>query len=210
MEDLKSIPAVKLRRMIFDVAQPELLRANNPSIDSIPAFVDLTNRQLTYIFLAFDFNTPLRTINPKDRKQTAAILAGYKMQKDGKRGDKNMRMVVAGEVDPVERGIESFRAIQGDQDRDTLDAFDHQMEQFRVALRSDPIGGTAQQIKADREIRLKIQKELVSLSRLRKDLIRELDIKELSEDQEDDNVKKLCTLDRVNQEIIDQMNKNHE
>jgi len=204
---LGEAPPAQLRKMILDVSDVDKIKENNPWIGAYDQLKDLTNRQLLYIALAHDYHTPLRTLNVIERKQKAAVLAGYRMEKSGKRLDKNARDVTDGKNDAIEAGIYAYIASLGDQDRETLEAFDTQIQYFREALTERPSGANATERKQENDIRLKITKDLVVLVKLRKELIKELDIKELAGEEEDDTLKQLSTLDRVNMEKIAAMDK---
>lgn len=98
---------------------------DNPEFKAIPELACLTERQLRYVMLVDWYQSPLRLLPPDERKMRAALLAGYKLEKDGKRLDVNGRNIVEGKVATVERARRVLSDIQYDYERELLIAIDN-------------------------------------------------------------------------------------
>lgn len=111
----------------------------NPGLLAIPAYADLTPMQMFYVILAADsaYDNPLKTLPEKQRKEKAAIIAGYGMEADGKRPAKNTRDLIAGKVESVEKAITEYRANQYDEDKANLEATNFQIQEVREFLTKD-------------------------------------------------------------------------
>jgi hypothetical protein len=103
---------------------------DNPEFLSIEEFARLTERQMRYVMLVDWYGSPLRLMKPEDRRYRAAVMAGYKLEKDGKRLDMNGRNLIDGKVQSVEAARKVLTSIQYDAERDLLSAIDNQIRQI--------------------------------------------------------------------------------
>lgn len=116
----------------------------NPGLRVVPAFKDLTDMQMKYICLVCDpsHDNPVRTLQGKTKREKAAVLAGYKLETDGKRLAKQGREIVDGKNRNIEAGIVNFKALHYDEKTDTYESINNQIGQIRDFLKSkqeDPI-----------------------------------------------------------------------
>lgn len=117
--------------MLFKVEAGKSTFELNPGLKAIPEFERLTERQLTYVILATDFKSPFRKLTSDDRKLQAALIAGYKMEPDGKRPDTNTRNLIAGKTTNVEAAIKRYKELQRDEDYETLISLNKLISQIR-------------------------------------------------------------------------------
>ena len=103
---------------------------DNPELRVIPAFSKLTDRQMKYVMLVDWYKSPIRLMEREQRKHKAALLAGYKLEKDGTRPDMNMRNLIAGKVNTIEAALREMREIQHDDEKDIIEAFDTQVDEI--------------------------------------------------------------------------------
>ncbi|MBU6390914.1 MAG: hypothetical protein KGJ87_08840 [Planctomycetota bacterium] len=75
---------------------------------------------MAYVTLVSDYKSPFRKRKLEDKKYLAAMAAGYKLEKDGKRPDINTRNLMAGKVGNVIAAIKKYNEIQYDEDFETL------------------------------------------------------------------------------------------
>lgn len=107
--------------MLFKVEKGKSIFELNPELKAVTAFAELTDRQMAYVVLVADYKTPFRKISLEDKKYHAAIEAGFKLEKDGKRLDMNARNLIAGKVPSVEAAIQYYReTLQKDEDYESL------------------------------------------------------------------------------------------
>lgn len=111
----------------------------NPGALAIEDFKNLTPQQFTFVCLIADtdYDNPLKTLPEQLRREKAVKVAGYGMESDGKRFDKNARNMINGKVETVEKAIITYRDNQFDEDKAALEAVDKQIEEARKLMRSD-------------------------------------------------------------------------
>lgn len=103
---------------------------DNPEFKIIPEFANLTDRQMKYVMLVEWHGTPLRRMKKDDRKYKAALMAGYKLEKDGSRPDMNMRNLLAGKVATIEAALREMKSLQHDSEQEIMEAFDTQIDEI--------------------------------------------------------------------------------
>lgn len=96
----------------------------NPEASAIDEFVKCTSRQMDAVALYADYESPFKTKPDRDRRELAAKTAGYPLESDGKRLDKNGRSFVDGGVASMEKAIVKYRDIQYDENKSILEAYD--------------------------------------------------------------------------------------
>ena len=107
----------------------------NDGLKAIREFAALTDRQFTAVALYTDYDSPIRKLPDLQRKEQAAIIAGYPME--GKRVDKNGRNFVDGKVGSMEKAIKKYKEIQYDRDRETLAGIDRQIHEIMEIVKED-------------------------------------------------------------------------
>ena len=156
--------------MIYKVTQKDI-RETNDNIDAIAAFAVCTSRELKYVFLTYDFDTPFRQLNFEDRRLKAALEAGYRMEKTRDYPDKTTRKVLNGGYPKVEDAIMAFKGLRRDVDRETLDSYNTQLEQF-IEYSKQP-----KESHKDWEVAMKINKGIFELLKLRNEIIETWDLR---------------------------------
>ncbi len=106
--------------MLFKIIRDKTVSELNPEILVIEEFANLTDRQLKYTILSTDYKSPFRKLTKEDKKFRAALEAGYKLEKGGKRLDMNGRNIVQGKNPEVEKAIKKYKILQKDEDYETL------------------------------------------------------------------------------------------
>jgi hypothetical protein len=178
--------------MLFKISKKPLIE-ENPELKAIPEFADLSDRQLRYIFLVYDYKTPLRQMPLEKRKEEAAKTVGYKYEADGKRLDRNARNLIAGKVVSVENAIIKFLNIQRDEDRESLMAIDSQITQIKDFIKKP--GKEAGEL----EKSVKLAKELPALYEVRNQLKAILNLREEEKEQQPEEFKReLSAIDKFN------------
>lgn len=109
----------------------------NDGLKAIREFAALTDRQFTAVALYTDYDSPIRKLPDLQRKEQAAIIAGYPLE--GKRVDKNGRNFVDGKVGSMEKAIKKYKEIQYDRDRETLAGMDRQIHEIMEIVKEDKI-----------------------------------------------------------------------
>lgn len=103
----------------------------NPGARAIPEFSTLTSNQMFAVTLIADrdYDSPLRTLSEKVRREKAVLIAGYKREPDGKRPDKNARNIIDGKVESVEAAIKKYYEIQYDEEKAILSSLNTQIKE---------------------------------------------------------------------------------
>lgn len=123
--------------MLFRVEASKDTFELNPGLKAIPEFEKLTERQITYVILSTDYKSPFRKLTPDERKHQSALIAGYKLDKEGKRFDTNGKNLLQGKVPSIEAAIKRYKELQRDEDYETLVALNTLIGQIRE-LNSKP------------------------------------------------------------------------
>jgi len=181
--------------MLFKISSDDI-RKDNSNINAIPAFEGLTSMQLKYIFLTYDFDSPLKQLSLADRKEQACENAGYKRE-SVKRMDKNARAMMSGKVATVEKAIPVFKAMLRDIDREALEAYDINLENYMAQMKLKPT------TKEEWDINTKITAQYEKLIIGRKRIIENLNLRaDYMEDEESIEEQELSSLDRHNEKKI--------
>jgi len=187
--------------MFYLITQDDI-RKDNPSIDAIPEFAKCNDRELKYVVLTYDYDSPYKKLKFADKQKRAAIAAGYKKELNRDILDRNARITTTGSNPKVQAAIRAFKDIQRDINKDILNAYDNQIEQF-IQKTAEP-----KETDSDWKLALAITKALPALLKSRKEILEILEMREDDERDESINqVVELSTLDKHNQEIIDKRGK---
>jgi hypothetical protein len=174
--------------MLFKITERDI-REDNDNIDAIPAFRPLTSKQLKYIFLVYDFDTPLKQLSLMDRKEQAAENAGYKRE-NAKRMAKNAREMMNGKVKTVEAAIPVFKSMLRDIDREALEAYDTNLENYMEQMRKKPTS------KEEWDINTKVTAQYEKLIIGRKRIVDNLNLRADFTEEEEVDDGGLSTLDK--------------
>lgn len=160
--------------MLFKVIKGKDVFEINPELKAVEEFAELTERQMTYVILAFDYKTPFRKLEWQKRKEQAALEAGYKLEKGGKRLDINGRNVVEGKNAGIEKARKRYNIIQRDEDYETLLGLSKLITDIR------DLNAKPQKELQELEKAVKFSKDLPALMKAKKELE---DILEMREDE---------------------------
>jgi len=125
--------------MLFKLIHDKDTHELNPGAQAIKELAELTNGQFFFVCLVADtdYDNPLRTLPEKARREKAARIAGYTgVEKDG-RPDKNVRNLINGKVEAVEKAITWYREHQFDEDKAALAAINRQITEAREMMEMD-------------------------------------------------------------------------
>lgn len=121
--------------MVFKVEKDKDFFESNPTVAAFEWFPKCSSREAKWICLVFDYKTPLRNIPMDQRKEVAAKMSGFLMEKDTGRPDKNARNVIAGKIEKVNKAIEELMEIQYDEEQEMLIAYKEQISQALELLK---------------------------------------------------------------------------
>lgn len=111
----------------------------NPGLRAVKEYDILEPRQMFFVLLVCDTarDSPIKTLSGKARRESAAKIAGYHLEADGKRLDKNGRDTVAGKKVTVEAAIEKFKELHYNTVQHSIEALRKQIAEIQDFLESD-------------------------------------------------------------------------
>lgn len=114
----------------------------NPGLRAVPSFNEMTDMQMKFICLMCDpsNDNPVRTLEGKNKRTKAAILAGYKLESDNKRLQQNGRDIVNGKNKTIEEGFKQFNDLHYNEKLDTYESLAVQIAEIRDFLKSKKMG----------------------------------------------------------------------
>ena len=184
--------------MLFKVDLDKSVKELNTSIDTIPEFQKISDRNLKYIFLVYDYDTPYKQLPIGQRKEKVALTVGFRLEKGRNIFDKNARDIMNGKNRPIERAIKAFKELIYDSDRETLQSIEDLINNIKDDIRNPGKNPKELKDKAD------LAQKLPVLSRTKKELAQILDVRDESpldeEDGEEQN--QHSTLEMINEGIL--------
>lgn len=179
--------------MLYKVTKNDIFK-DNPDLEIIPEFASCTDRQLKYMMLVYDYESPLRQLPEEERKDKALRIAGYRKEKSGQ-WDKNARLARDNKTKSIANALHVFNAMQVNSDRALLQGVRDQIEEIVEFLSKK--GKSA----GDMEKAIKFVESLPKLRQTRQELEEMLNVEdEPLIEEETQSVRSLSTLDKINQE----------
>lgn len=183
--------------MLYKVRYGVDVFEDNPGLRASEKFGKLTDMQMKTVILICDpsKDNPVKTLTGIDRRIRACVLAGYKMEADGKRLAKNARDICYGKVPSIEEAIEEFKKNHYNEREKNKEALRKHIAEVREFLTSDkriPLTTKNGIVKNDEgeEVWIVDQKALKLASELGKELPSlEKALKELEDLDPQDNLK---------------------
>lgn len=180
-----------MAEMLFKVVHGKKMKDVNPELHAIEQFSKLTDRQMVYVALVADYGSPYRQLQIEERKRQAALQAGYRMETDNSRPDKNMRSLLSGKTPHVKAALDAYSEMQYDEDREAIKSISAQIEQFNALSRKGDIEV------AELEKLMKMSNLMPTLVENKKKLEEVLGIRKEDEDVYESN-SSLSALDKYN------------
>lgn len=130
--------------MIYSIRQGQDIFDLNPGLHAVREFSILTSQQMTFVCLMCDpsHDNPVGTLAGRARREAAVRIAGYNLEKDGKRLDKNARMVVYGQIPSIEKAIAIFQELHYNERHKSIEATKqqiHEIQEFLVSEKRNPV-----------------------------------------------------------------------
>ena len=148
--------------MLFKVSKKDFF-IDNKEAGVIPAFESIGSTGMKYISLVYDYESPLRMLQLDERKRRALEYAGFKPTPKG-RPSKIEKELVERKEGNASTAIRLYLELQFDADKDLLQAYNEQIEEFKDLMRNRE--------KSDKQLdqALKISKELPNLLKIRDEI----------------------------------------
>lgn len=125
--------------MLYKIRHNHDIFEDNPGLRAVEQYAKLTDKQMKFVLIFCDpsRDNPVKTLSGRERRERAAIIAGYPLESDGKRLAKNARELVYGKVSNVEEAIEEFKRNHYNERHHNREALKKQIREIREFLESD-------------------------------------------------------------------------
>ena len=132
-------PQSNQRSVIYKLRQGADVFELNDGLMAVEEFAKLESRQMFFVCLCADpsRDNPVGTLSGRERREQAARIAGYKMEADGRRLDKNGRLAVTGQIKSIETAIERFKELHYNERQRSIEALKKQISEIRDFLEAD-------------------------------------------------------------------------
>lgn len=177
--------------MHFKITDKPLIE-DNPELATFLPLVAITDRQLRYVLFAFDYESPFRKFPREQWKERAALHVGYKLEKDGRRLDKNGRDTVSMKSEALANAVVCFMGLQYDEDKELLQAYSEQLRQYTELLKK------TDKDDKEEERALKVMEKMPALKAKKEELKAAIDTFAYQLEGEMEEIENISTLDRVN------------
>lgn len=183
--------------MLFKVTDAPL-RDDNDGLDAISEFIGVSDRNLKWVFLVYDYDTPYKQLPMQKRKERVASRLGFRLEKDGKRFNRPARVVIGGTNKQVNDATEAFKMLIYDDDRETYQSVCDLITNIRDYIREKSTSS------GDYQKKMVMAEKLPKLEETKKSLAQILDIRTERVDESEENTadEGLSTLDKVNQGLL--------
>lgn len=125
--------------MLYKIRHSVNIFEDNPGLLAVEKYANLTDKQMKFVLIFSDpsRDNPVKTLSGRQRRERAAILAGYPLEADAKRLAKNARDLVYGNVKSVEEAIEEFKLNHYNERHHNREALKKQIREIREFLEGD-------------------------------------------------------------------------
>jgi len=182
--------------VLFKVVAKVPVRESNPGIEAIEEFNDISDRNLRYIFLVYDYDSPFKQLPIDERKKKVALHVGFKTEKGRTMLDKNARDIMNDKVEYIQKETKKFKELLFDQDRETFISISELIVNISNFIR------VPSKDAGELEKKAKMAQQLTSLTQTRQQLAQILGIRSETIDGQDEKKEeiRLSTLERFNEE----------
>jgi hypothetical protein len=165
--------------MLIKITENDVFK-DNPELSVIPELKSLKSNELKFIALVYDYESIYRQHPMEDRKLRAA--KALKMTtKDGTYTTEGKKLAEL-HTKKYQTAVEAYQEMQFDADKESLQAYDEQMKQYRDFL--------SKKDKDSDELSLapKIQTALIAASKQRRELLDALGVRVEDDDKEESDL----------------------
>jgi hypothetical protein len=173
--------------MLYKVTNSSLFK-DNPELSTIKEFASIPDKILKWVFLVYDYEGPYRKLPLKERREFAA--KKHLFTESGRtKMDKYVKEMLETGIPEVNHAIATFKEIQYDEDRETLNALDEAIRDLRSVLRRPAENFKDAKAKADLAPKMRMMAEE------RKKLAEIFEFRDELQDDEDDLTRSASLLD---------------
>lgn len=183
--------------MLFKVTKNDFFE-DNPQAKTNEYFGSCTSREMKYICKVYDPESLLARMPIKERKLRALVEAGFNLEKDGRRPDKNAREMMNGKYEHVQLAIREYQKIlPPDENKELAMAVQTQLDEMKAFLKRE------KKTEGEWRIAIVILKDMPKILKDRNEIFELLGQREILDKDaagEEPEHLTLSTLDDVNEE----------
>lgn len=175
--------------MIFVIEPSKSVFETNPPLKMTEHLSKLSNKEVKWIALVYDYDSPLSQMPTNIRKIKAGIMTGWEMVNG--LPDKPLQTIMDGGNDKVNLAIEEYKTLQFDENKEALIAFNDQLRQYRTFLKQP------EKKASELKLALEIQQKLPVLLRARDEIVKIVGMRANEDDFNISNVEGASAIDKV-------------
>ena len=163
---------------------------DNPTLKMTEHLSQLQNRDIKWIMLVYDYDSPLSQMPLETRKIKAGKMVGFAFVGGGTPTG-SLKLIIDGKNQKIINAVKEYHTLQFDENQEALKSYNDQLSQYRKFL--------SQKDKKTAEIKLAItlQKELPGLLRARDEIAKLVGLRAEEEDFESNDSGDLSTIDKI-------------
>jgi len=176
--------------MIFIVSGEQNVFTENPTLKATEFLSKLNNREVKWIALVYDYESPLSQMPLPIRKVKAGKMTGWSFD------DKNepagaLKKIIEGQSEKVNRGISEYKNMQFDENQEALIAINEQLKEYRTFFKSK------NKKPGELKVAMQLQKEMPGLLKARDEVAKLVGLRAHDEEFEVTDIVNASTIDKV-------------
>jgi len=162
---------------------------SNPSLGMTEHLSKLSNREVKWIVLVYDYESPLSQMPLPIRKVKAGTMTGWAVKGAVVTGA--LKIIIDGKNKKVNDGIIEYKKIQFDENQEALIAYNEQLKEYRMFFK--------QKNKKPTELKLAagLQKQMPELLKARDEIAKLVGLRAHDEEFEISDIVNASTIDKV-------------
>lgn len=176
--------------MIFPIEPSKSAFETNPSLKMTTHLSKLSNKEVKWVILTYDYDSPLSQMPLNIRKIKAGTMTGWEM--DGGNPGRALQAAIDGNNEKINEAIREFKSLQFDENKEALISYNEQLKQYRDFFKRPDKSN------AELKTALALQKELPNLLKAREEIVKIVGLRAQDEEDFDINlVENASTIDKI-------------
>ena len=176
--------------MRFKLSSENNIFTENPELKMTQFLSKVNNREMKWIVLVYDYESPLSQMPLPIRKIKAGKMTGWSFN-DKNEPQGTLKTIIEGKSDKLNRAIIEFKGLQFDENQESLLAYNEQLKEYRIFMK------TKNKKPSELKLAMTIQKELPGLLRARDEIAKIVGLRAHEEDFEVSDIVNASTIDKV-------------
>ena len=163
--------------------------SDNPTLKMTEHLSKLTNKEVKWIALVYDYESPLAQMPLNLRKIKAAQMTGWNIESNIPLGD--TKLMIDGKNARINKAVAEYKSIQFDENQESLLAFNEQLKEYRAFLKQK------QKKPSELKIAMALQKEMPALLKARDEIAKLVGLRAHDEEFEITDIENISTMDKI-------------